>query len=229
MASDKIKVNSLDCKSLKKIYKINGKKMDVVDDFSYEFKSGRLYVIKGSSGCGKSTLLSMISLLQKCDGGEVTITGRRVDNLREKDKQKILLNDIGIVFQDSNLLNGLNIYDNIILPSAIEKSKSKQDIAERAEELLNMLNIKHIKESYPMQVSGGEKQRAGIARAIMNDPDILICDEPISSLDEENANTIISFLSDYCHKENKIVIVTCHSSLFDDAADEIIKMKGKSV
>lgn len=227
--STKERYASLKCVDLKKSFNVKGNTINVVNSFNHEFQRGKLYVIKGSSGCGKSTLLSMISLLQECDSGEIKIENKRVDDLSEGEKQKLLLNNIGIVFQDSNLLNGLNIYDNIVLPSMFEKKEDKSDIKKRATSLLSMLNIKHISESYPPQVSGGEKQRAGIARAIMNDPDILICDEPVSSLDEENSKIIIRILSDYCHKENKIVIVTCHSSAFDKDADEIIKMERESV
>lgn len=225
----KERYTSLKCVDLKKTFYVKGNTVNVVNSFTHEFSSGKLYVIKGSSGCGKSTLLSMISLLQNCDSGEIIIGDKRVDDLSESEKQKLLLNNIGIVFQDSNLLNGLNICNNIVLPSMLEKKENKNSIKKRAMSLLSMLNIKHISCSFPPQVSGGEKQRAGIARAIMNDPDILICDEPISSLDEENSKIIIRILSDYCHKENKIVIVTCHSSAFDEDADEIIKMERGSV
>lgn len=207
-----------------KAFVINKQKQIVVDKFTHTFSSGNLYVMKGSSGCGKSTLLSMISLLQDCDEGCIYINDERADNLSEQEKQRMRLLKLGIVFQDSNLLNGLNVFDNIVLAAHCEKTDTKENISRRAEELLELLHIHNRKTSYPLQLSGGERQRAGIARAIFNNPDILICDEPISSLDEENADTIIQFLSEYCHKENKLVIVSCHSSQFDASADEIIKM-----
>lgn len=214
----------LNCEGISKSFVIKKQKADVVERFSYVFKSGCLYVIKGSSGCGKSTLLSMISLLQECDEGKIWIDERRVDDISEQEKQKLLLDKIGIVFQDSNLLTGLNVFDNIILAAICEKVATREEVIKRADDLLKILQIERVRESYPMQISGGERQRAGIARAIINNPDILICDEPISSLDEENSDIIIRFLSEYCHAENKIVIVSCHSSMFDSVADEIIKM-----
>ena len=215
--------STLQCNNLKKTFTINGTQMTVVNDFSHVFESGKLYVIKGSSGCGKSTLLSMISLLQNTDQGEILISGRRVDKLDEQEKQKVLLNEIGIVFQDSNLLPGLSVYDNIILASTCEKNDTPENIRNRAQHLIKLLQIEKVQNSYPMQISGGERQRAGIARAIMNNPNVLVCDEPISSLDEENSEIIIHFLSEYCHQEN--VIVSCHSSMFDSEADEILKME----
>ena len=217
--------STLQCSNLKKTFTINGTKMTVVNDFSHVFESGKLYVIKGSSGCGKSTLLSMISLLQNTDQGEILISGRRVDKLDEHEKQKVLLNEIGIVFQDSNLLPGLSVYDNIILAATCEKNDTPENIRNRAQHLIKLLQIEKVQNSFPMQISGGERQRAGIARAIMNNPNLLVCDEPISSLDEENSEIIFHFLSEYCHQENKIVIVSCHSSMFDSEADEILKME----
>ena len=216
----------LACHNICKTFSVKKQALPVVSNFSYQFENGKLYVIKGSSGCGKTTLLTILALLQSCDSGSVSIFGERVDDLPEQKKQKLLLNHIGIVFQDSNLLSGLTVYDNIILASVCEKSIAGNEVGPRAEQLMDLLDIRHIRASYPMQISGGERQRAGIARAIMNNPDILICDEPISNLDEENSNTIIHFLADYCHREQKLVIVTCHSSAFDEYADGIIKMEG---
>lgn len=212
------------CEDICKSYKIHGSNVDVIDHFSFTFESGNLYIIKGSSGSGKSTLLSLLALIQKCDSGLIYLLEKRVDNLDEHEKQKILLDRIGIVFQDSNLLNGLSNYDNIILASTCEKRHPLGEIIERANTIIALLGIEQIRDSFPMQSSGGERQRTGIARAIMNDPDILFCDEPISSLDETNANIIIRFLADYCHNENKIVIVSCHSSAFDSVADKIIRL-----
>lgn len=214
----------VEVKNIKKSFIVNKKPLNIIDGFSHKFVSGKLYVLKGSSGCGKSTLLSIISLLQDCDDGCIYYDNNRIDNIAINEKSKILRDNIGIVFQDSNLLTGLNIYDNIILVSVCEKVNTNENIYSRANELINILKIENIVNSFPAEVSGGERQRAGIARAIMNNPDLLICDEPISSLDEENANKIICFLNDYCHKENKVVIVSCHSSQFDKFADEIIDM-----
>lgn len=218
------KIYTLRCEDICKSYKIHGSKVDVIDHFSFTFESGNLYIIKGSSGSGKSTLLSLLALIQKCDCGQIYLSDHRVDNLDEHEKQKILLDKIGIVFQDSNLLNGLSNYDNIILALTCEKRYPTEEILKRANKIIALLGIEQIRDSFPMQSSGGERQRAGIARAIINDPDILFCDEPISSLDESNANIIIRFLADYCHSENKIVIVSCHSSAFDSVADKIIQM-----
>lgn len=225
MSKIKETIHTLQCNNLKKTFTINGTQITIVKDFSYSFESGKLYVIKGSSGCGKSTLLSMLSLLQESDEGEILISGCKVNHLDECARQKILFNQIGIVFQDSNLLPGLTVFENIILASFCEKSDTKENIRLRATHLIKLLQIEKVQNSYPLQISGGERQRTGIARAIMNNPDILICDEPISNLDEENSKTIIHFLSKYCHQENKIVIVSCHSSMFDNEADEILKME----
>lgn len=208
--------------SLNKSFIINKKNKHIISNFSHEFKSGELYVVKGSSGCGKSTLLSMLALIQNGDSGEILHNDKRVDNISFSKKSEILRKHIGIVFQDSNLLNGMNVMDNIILVSVCEKLLSKEEAFKKARKILAMLKLEDREKSYPMELSGGERQRIGIARAMLVDPEILICDEPVSSLDEENVNIIVDFLSEYCHTENKVVIVSCHSSQFDDLASEII-------
>lgn len=213
-------------KNLRKSFRIHGKEQVVINDYSQVFESGKMYVFKGGSGCGKSTLLSMISLIQKSDGGEILFNDERVDILSSTKKSEIIRNHIGIVFQDSNLLSGLTILDNIVLVSICEKTGEKADIYKRARDLMNELNISKLADSYPLVVSGGERQRAGIIRAMINNPEILICDEPISSLDEDNAKIIIDFLDDYCHKYNKLVILSCHNKEFDHIADQVIQMKG---
>lgn len=211
--------------NLQKSFRVKKRKLTVVDHYSATFQSGKMYILKGSSGCGKTTLLSLLSLVDTNDGGRILFNGERVDDLSPEKRCGIIRKHIGIVFQESNLLSGLNILDNIVLVSICERVANKNIIYARAQELLKTLHIEDKAQAYPAEVSGGEKQRAGIARAIINDPEILICDEPISSLDSENADVIIHFLDEYCHKHNKLVIVSCHSNQFDDVADTIIKLK----
>lgn len=215
------RVNIIEAKNLRKAF---ANEKLVVCDFSHLFEREKMYVIKGSSGCGKTTLLTMISLIQHPDSGEVLFDGKRVDTLRAKERSKVLRNRIGIIFQDSNLLNGLSVEENIVLVALCEGLMSKNEARERAHVLLEKLNISDKANSFPAELSGGERQRAGIARAIMLNPDVLICDEPISSLDKDNSDIIIRFLDEYCHREKKLVIVSCHSDQFDYAADEIISL-----
>lgn len=223
---DNIKRDMLvEARNIRKTFRTYGKDRVIINDFSKNFERGKMYVFKGGSGCGKSTLLSILSLIQKSDGGEILFNGQRVDSLSSIKKSEIIRKHIGIVFQDSNLLSGLTLLDNIVLVSLCERTANKSYVYERAKALMEDFKIDKLAYSYPTIVSGGERQRAGIIRAILNDPDILICDEPISSLDEENANIIIRFLDEYCHNHNKLVILSCHNKDFDDVADQVIQMK----
>lgn len=208
--------------NINKSFKTNGEMRKIISNFNHTFESGKFYLLKGSSGNGKTTLLSLLSLLQEIDSGEIYYDGKRVDNLSSSKKTSIIKNMVGIVFQDSNLLSGLNVYDNITIVPITQRTIDKTIVKSKALEILRMLQLEDKETSSVTTLSGGEKQRVGIARAIINSPKILICDEPIASLDDNNASIIVDFLIDYCKKYNKIVIVSSHSNHFDLIADEIL-------
>ncbi|MCL6590266.1 MAG: ATP-binding cassette domain-containing protein [Firmicutes bacterium] len=211
-------------KNIMKSYNKGRKKVSIINDFSYTFDSNKLYVVKGDSGKGKTTLLTIIGLLQKEDAGEIFFDDEKVNNLTNEQKCSIRRNKIGIVFQDFNLFDSLNVIDNIILPE-LEGNKEKKGIAlEKAKPVLDLLNISGKVTNFPFELSGGEKQRVGIARAILKDPDILICDEPISNLDDNNAKAIVDFIRNYCAEKKKLCIVTSHNAIFDQYADDIINL-----
>jgi ABC-type lipoprotein export system ATPase subunit len=211
-------------KELTKAYMKNKRKVGVLKKFSYSFESGKLYLIKGESGKGKTTLLTLLALLQKEDSGEIFFEDRLVSRLNNENKCKLRREEIGIIFQDYNLLEGLTALDNVILTEVCEKRINKLEVIKKAEEALELLNISHRQNHYPFELSGGEQQRVGIARAIIKNPSILICDEPVSNLDAENSNIIVNFLNNYCHNNNKLVIVAGHNDILDGYADEIIKL-----
>ncbi|HEY9059125.1 MAG TPA: ATP-binding cassette domain-containing protein [Pseudobacteroides sp.] len=209
---------------LNKSYKKKGKQIEIIKDFSYDFKPGALYQIKGESGKGKTTLLTLLSLLQKQDSGEIFFNDELVSSLNYEKKCKFRREHIGIIFQDYNLLDSLTVIDNICLLDICENKVSAKDAYKKAEEVLSLLNLSHRSHHLPFELSGGEQQRVGIARAIIKNPSILICDEPVSNLDMENSKRIVDFINDYCHKNNKLVLVTSHNEYFDDYADEIINL-----
>ena len=211
-------------KKLNKAYKKNNKRIVVLNDFNYSFQSGGLYLLKGESGTGKTTLLTLLALLQKEDSGEIFFGKKLVNKLSNEKKCRLRRDEIGIVFQDYNLLDGLTVTDNVILTEVCEKKVSKNEAIKKAEEIFELLNMTHRRHHYPFELSGGEQQRIGIARAIIKNPSILICDEPVSDLDDENSKRIVKFLDEYCHKNGKLVIVTSHNEYFDSCSDEIINM-----
>ena len=196
----------------------------VFKDLSYEFKSGKMYAIKGKSGSGKTTLLSLISGLEKKYEGKIFF--------KDKDLSKINLDkyrnsDIGIVFQSYNLLPHLTASENIVLSMDINgiKSKNKKD---KALELLKSVGLdkKHEKRRV-LKLSGGEQQRVAIARSLSYNPKIIIADEPTGNLDSETEKEILKIFSELAHKENKCVIIVTHSKQVCDSCDEIYDLKQK--
>lgn len=207
--------------NLKKEFKKKKRIVTAVNDFSYEFFSGKMYLLKGSSGTGKTTLLSLLGLLDTPTDGEIYYDDLLVSELSEEKKTEIRRNCLGYVYQEYNLFEALTIEDNIKL-AYLDSDLS--DLDERIAEVLERVNLTTRIGHYPFEISGGEKQRVAIARAILKKPQILICDEPISSLDEKNAQVLIDYLCEIRETENCIIFVSCHTHHFDKYADEIIAL-----
>lgn len=214
-----IKANNL-CKS----YIKDNVKVEVVKNFNYEFTENKLHLLKGPSGKGKTTLLSMLALIQKEDQGDILFDGQPVSALKSEKRCEIRSKHIGIVFQSYNLLSHLTCLENIIIADICTKKMSKSEATEKAIMLMDKLKIVFHKDKYPRELSGGEQQRVGIARALLKEPDICILDEPISNLDGENSEVIVELLNTYCHQKNKMGIISCHTDHFDSCSDEILNL-----
>lgn len=214
-----IKVEHLSKQFVKKKRRIN-----VINDFNYEFQSGKLYLIKGESGKGKTTLLTLLAFLQKEDGGTIIFNDIIVSNLKQEEKCNLRRKEIGIVFQDYNLFDNLTVMDNVVIVDVLKNKINKEEIYNKAKGIIKLLGLEDRINHYPYELSGGEQQRVGIARAILKNPSILICDEPVSNLDKDNAVNIVEFIDSYCHNKNKIVIVASHDDYFDDCADYVINL-----
>ncbi|QUH30866.1 ATP-binding cassette domain-containing protein [Vallitalea guaymasensis] len=214
-----IKVEHLSKQFVKKKRRIN-----VINDFNYEFQSGKLYLIKGESGKGKTTLLTLLAFLQKEDGGKIIFNDIIVSNLKQEEKCNLRRKEIGIVFQDYNLFDNLTVMDNVVIVDVLKNKINKEEIYNKAKDIIGILGLEDRINHYPYELSGGEQQRVGIARAILKNPSILICDEPVSNLDKDNAVNIVEFIDGYCHNKNKIVIVASHDDYFDDCADYVINL-----
>ena len=214
----------VEVKHLEKSYRRKKQVVSIIKDFNHTFESGKMYVIKGESGKGKTTLLTMIGLLQGSDSGEICYDGRIVSNLSNAEQCKIRRDHVGIIYQDFNLFHNLTVLDNIVLINNCMYPEKKSKNYEKATRLLEQFGLQDRIQYHPLELSGGEQQRVGLVRAIMNQPDLLLCDEPISNLDSDNRQRIVEYIDEYCHNQGKIAIVSSHDKAFDEYADEVIQI-----
>lgn len=211
--------------NLKKSFTINSKKIEIIKGIDIEIKKGEFIAIMGSSGSGKSTLLSLMASLDTPDVGEISLNNEIISN-KDEDSLAILRNEkIGFIFQSFFLIPSLNSIENILFPLEIKNLKKKtssETIKKRAEDLLKKVNMEHRKTSFPSQLSGGEKQRIAIARALINKPEIIFADEPTGNLDSKNSQEILNLLISLKKEFNTTLVVVTHEDEIAKQADRII-------
>ena len=198
------------------------KKIKVLNKISYKFKKGKIYSLMGPSGSGKSTLLNLISLIDRPSSGSIYLEKEQI-NFDESNKNDILrANKIGIVYQQDNLLPDFTALENIYLASlAAENDKNISII--KAKTILRKVGLTNRADHYPSQLSGGEKQRVSIARALINNPQIILADEPTGSLDMETAKGIFNILKKQINKDRLIIFAT-HNRFFANKADCLLEI-----
>lgn len=218
-----LKVNHL-CKS----YKTGNKTYPVLKNISFEINKGEFVAIMGSSGSGKTTLLNCISCFIPIDDGEITLGNNNIKNLQEKELSEVRNQQLGFVFQDFMLFDGLSVFENICVPQIIKGGQVLQ-MENRAISLCELFSIEHIRKKYPAEISGGEKQRTAVARALMNNPDLILADEPTGNLDSKSCRTVIdSFLKAKQELDATILMVT-HDSFAASFCDRVIVLKDGTV
>ena len=213
--------NFLKLNNLSKKYKKN-KSLKVLNNINFKFESGNIYSIIGPSGSGKSTLLNLLSLIDIPSSGFIEYNKEKIDVNSSIKKDDLRSKNIGIVYQDKNLLPDFTAVENVILPNLLisnNKSKSR----ELAKKLIKKFDLTSRLNHYPSELSGGENQRIAIARALINEPNIILADEPTGSLDFENAKQIFKILFNLKNK-NRIIIFATHNRYFANMADCKIKM-----
>ena len=213
--------NYLKLNNLSKKYQKN-KSLKVLNNINFKFESGKIYSIIGPSGSGKSTLLNLLSLIDIPSSGFIEYNKEKIDVNSSIKKDDLRSKNIGIVYQDKNLLPDFTAVENVILPNLLisnNKSKSR----ELAKKLIKKFDLTSRLNHYPSELSGGENQRIAIARALINEPNIILADEPTGSLDFENAKQIFKILFNLKNK-NRIIIFATHNRYFANMADCKIKM-----
>jgi len=198
------------------------KKIKVLKKINYDFKKGKIYSLMGPSGSGKSTLLNLLSLIDKPNSGSIFFENKQI-NFNKNDKNDIIrANKIGIIYQQDNLLADFTAMENVYLAS-LATGINKQIAISKAKNLLKKVGLSNRSEHYPSQLSGGEKQRVSIARAVVNDPQIILADEPTGSLDVETAKEIYNLLENQINSDRLIIFAT-HNRFFANKADCVLEM-----
>ena len=213
--------NFIKIKNLTKKYEKN-KSIKVLDDISFNFEPGKTYSIVGPSGSGKSTLLNLLSLIDNPTAGSIEINSNKIKSNNKVENDLIRAKKIGIIYQDKNLLSDFTALENVYLPNLLI-SNDRQKSRELAKKLIKKVGMSVRINHYPNELSGGENQRIAIARALINNPDIILADEPTGSLDSDNAKLIFKILFNLINK-NRIIIFATHNRYFANMADCKITM-----
>lgn len=208
--------------NLEKYYKTEEVQTIALNKLSFEVKEGEFAAIMGPSGCGKSTLLNILGMLDDPDGGSYMFNGIEVAGFNERKRAQLRKHNIGFVFQSFNLIDELSVYENVELPliyTGVKASERK----ERVEEVLEKMQIMHRRKHFPQQLSGGQQQRVAVARAVVNNPKVILADEPTGNLDSSNGNEVMDMLTELNEAGTTIVMVT-HSEHDAKFSHRIIRM-----
>ncbi len=214
----------LEIKDLIKNYYHKEKKIEVLKSLSYNFEKGKFYGIMGHSGSGKTTLFNIIGTIDKEYNGNILVNSKNISSLNDEDMASLRNLEIGFVFQDFFLDEGLTALENVMVPMIINANIPKEEREVIAKKLLKEVGMEDREKHFPKELSGGEKQRVAIARALSNNPNILLCDEPTGNLDEETENKIFALLKNLS-KSGKCVIVVSHSNEVKSYADVMLYLK----
>lgn len=219
----------LEVNNLRKIYttRFGGAKVQALSNVSFTVEEGEFVAIMGESGSGKTTLLNILAALDKPTSGEVSLRGKKLSSVKDKDIAKFRRDNLGFVFQDFNLLDNFSLEDNIFLPLVLAGEKypvMHQKIIPLAEEL----GIKDLLKKYPYEVSGGQKQRAAVARALITNPDLILADEPTGALDSRAADELLD-LFEKINASGQTILMVTHSVKAASRAGRVLFIKDGEV
>lgn len=214
-----------------KIHKSYGNKLNkqsVLSGLDISIEEGEFVGIMGSSGSGKTTLLNVLSSIDQIGNGSITIEGNEISNMKEKQLAEFRKNHLGFIFQEYNLLDTLTVKENILLPLSITKTPKK--IAnEKFENVARELGILELKNKYPNEISGGQKQRTSAARAFIHDPSIIFADEPTGALDSKSASDLLNKLSELNQRRKATIVMVTHDPVAASYCSRVIFIKDGTI
>jgi len=190
---------------------------------SLKIEKGEYVALSGQSGCGKSTLLSLLGLLDSPTAGKYFLAEKDVSSLTRNQRAGIRSSEIGFVFQSFNLISDLTVLENVMLPLTYQSGLSKNFIENKAKEVLEKVQMGHRKNHFPSQLSGGQQQRVAVARALVNDPKIILADEPTGNLDSKNAESVLQ-LFDQLHRDGATICMVTHDLTSAKRASRCLEM-----
>ncbi|AZU61871.1 ABC transporter ATP-binding protein [Neobacillus mesonae] len=210
-----------------KLYKNYGNKFnkqEVLKGLDLTIDKGEFVSIMGASGSGKTTLLNVLSSIDKVSKGSIRIEGSEITQMKEKQLAEFRKSHLGFIFQDYNLLDTLTVKENILLPLTITKT-AKKEAEQRFREIAQELGIYEVKDKYPNEISGGQKQRTSAARAFIHEPSLIFADEPTGALDSKAASDLLNKLSQLNQKRNATIIMVTHDPVAASFSNRVIFIK----
>ena len=214
----------LEIQHMMKYYGNKSSLTKAVDDISFSVEKGEFTVVMGASGSGKTTLLNCISTIDRVTGGHILVEGKDVTKLRGRSLSKFRRENLGFIFQDFNLLDTLNGFDNIALALQIQNEKPAR-IPGKVEEMAKKLNIREVLKKYPYQMSGGQKQRCACARAMITNPSLILADEPTGALDSQSAGMLLDNLQFLNRELGATILMVTHDPLCASYSDRVLFLK----
>lgn len=215
-------MNLITMANITKVYNDGDKQFTALYPTEFYLNEGEFVAIIGPSGSGKTTFLTILGNLQEATSGEITFCGENITNLNEKRKTELRFEEFGFILQASNLIPFLKVGEQLDL---IDKLGTPEKDKMNRKELFDMLGLEKLKNSYPKELSGGERQRAAIARALYNNPRVILADEPTASLDTNRAHQVADLLAEIAHKQNKGVVMITHDTRLLDKVDRVYRME----
>ena len=217
----------VDIKDVSKIYESQSGKVPVLEKVNIRIHKGEFVGIVGDSGSGKTTLLNLIGGMDSVSGGTIIVAGEVISDYNDRQRTLYRRRHVGFIFQDYNLMNELTVYENILMPFQLKKKEIKEN---RIDQFLGKLKLQDKKNAFPMQMSGGEQQRAAILRALLSEPDIILADEPTGNLDSKNTKVVVGLLRYFSEHMGKTILFVTHNEELAKSCNRVIRVRdGKIV